>query len=204
MEINLELQNRGRHVNSLLGWDHLAFLAPGPPPWISPGYLQFSCIRGFNFSSCYSNEPRCLTAHLCSQKKSNENTSWNLGMMFLKLFFPVFEVFSPPQLVLLLPHWGGFCNTSDFIPTWLQPCCPSCSPGCHLSLNPSSWTSLFSVTLPQSFECLKAFPLILFPSTTGISAPSASPQSFQLFDCSPVKTRSETTVSFWYFTIPVL
>lgn len=88
------------------------------------------------------------------------------------------------------------CNSSDFILTWLKPSCPSSSPGCPLSLNPSSGTSLFLVTLPQSFECLKAFPLILFPSTTGISAPSASPQSFWLFDCSPVKTRSETTVSF--------
>lgn len=189
-------------------WDGITWLSlqqpPLPRPLRSLGYLQFSCIKGFNFSSCYSDEPRCLTAHLSSQKKSNKNTSWNPGTVFLKRFLPVFWGFlsSSPWPPAAPPRRS--CNASDFILTWLKPSCPSCSPGCHLPLKPSPWTSLFSVTLPRSFECLKAFPLILFPSTTGISAPSASPQSVRLFDCSPVKTRSETTVSFWYFTVPVL
>lgn len=111
-------------------WDGITWLSLHQPPlsgslW-SPGYLQFSCIKGFNLSSCYSNEPRCLTAHLCSQKKSNENTSWNAGTMFLKLFLPVFEVFSPPRLGFLLPLWGGPATTlTSSPPGWSPPVPPS-------------------------------------------------------------------------------
>lgn len=138
--------------------------------------------------------------HICVLRRKATKISPEIQARFFFLIIP--SCFWDFSLLLLLTLASCCCPFEEILQhLWLHPhlTVPSCSPGCHIEPPCSPWHSLPVLWMSEGFSC-NPVPQHYWNFSTFSLASAFS--ALWLF--SSEKTRSETTVSSWYFTIPVL